>query len=92
MQLQKDLRLAYFDLGRIHADQNTNQEAISAFQRAVKLDPEQPDAHYRLARLDSLVGQKQKAAEEFADTKELHSKTEDSLIPKVSGDAATAPQ
>ena len=92
MQLQKDLRLAYFDLGRIYADQNKNQEAIAAFQRAVKLDPEQPDAHYRLARLYSLVGQKQKAAVEFAKTKELHSKTEDSLIQKVSGGAAAAPQ
>ena len=85
-------RLAYFDLGRIYADQNRNQEAIAAFERAVKLDPSQPDAHYRLARLYTLVGQKQKAAEEFAKTKELHSKTEDSLIQKVSGDAAPAPQ
>jgi Tfp pilus assembly protein PilF len=58
----------------------------------VKLDPSQPDAHYRLARLYTLVGQKQKAAEEFAKTKELHSKTDDSLIQKVSGDAAPAPQ
>ena len=91
MQLQKDLRLAYFDLGRIYADQNRNQAAIAAFERAVKLDPSQPDAHYRLARLYTLVGQKQRAAEEFAKTKELHSKTEDSLIQKVSGDAAPAP-
>ena len=91
MELQKDLRLAYFDLGRIYADQNKSQEAIAAFERAVKLDPTQPDAHYRLARLYSQVGQKQKAAAEFAKTRELHSKTEDSLIQKVSGDAAPAP-
>jgi tetratricopeptide (TPR) repeat protein len=93
MQLQKDLRLAYFDLGHIYAAQSRNQEAIAAFQHAVKLDPTQPDAHYRLARLYMLVGQKQKAAEEFAKTKELHSKTDDSLIQKVSGAAAPrAPQ
>jgi Tfp pilus assembly protein PilF len=91
MELQKDLRLAYFDLGRIYADQNKTQEAIAAFERAVKLDSTQPDAHYRLARLYTQVGQKQKAAVEFAKTKELHSKTQDLLIQKVSGDAAPAP-
>jgi hypothetical protein len=35
-----------------------------------------------------VLGQKEKAAQEFAKTKELHSKTEDSLIEKVSGDGA----
>ncbi len=59
-------------------------------QHAVKLDPTQPDAHYRLARLYTLLGQKEKAAQEFAKTKELHSKTEDSLIEKVSGEGNCA--
>ena len=90
LQLQNEIRLAYFDLGCIYADQNKNQEAVAAFERAVKLDPTQPDAHYRLARLYTQLGQKQKAAQEFAKTKELHSKTEDSLIQKVSGDGLSA--
>jgi Tfp pilus assembly protein PilF len=59
-----------------------------ALQHAVKLDPTQLDAHYRLARLYTPLGQKQNAAREFAITKELHSKTEDSLIEKVSGEGA----
>jgi hypothetical protein len=33
-----------------------------------------------------MLGQRERAAQEFAKTKELHSKTEDSLIEKVSGD------
>ena len=61
------------------------RKRLAALQHAVKLDPTQPDAHYRLARLYSQLGQKEKAAQEFAKTKELHSKTEDSLIQKVSG-------
>ena len=65
-----------------------NQEAVAALEHAVKLDPTQPDAHYRLARLYTTLGQKEKAAQEFAKTKELHSKTEDSLIEKVSGEGA----
>jgi Tfp pilus assembly protein PilF len=88
LQLQSENRLAYFDLGCIYADQNKNQEAVVALQRAVKLDPTQPDAHYRLARVYTQLGQKEKAGQEFAITKELHSKTEDSLIEKVSGEGA----
>jgi tetratricopeptide (TPR) repeat protein len=92
LQLQDENRLAYFDLGCIYADQKKNQEALTAFQHAVKLDPTQPDAHYRLARLYTQLGEKQKAAQEFAKTKELHNKTEESLIQKVSGNAAAASQ
>jgi Tfp pilus assembly protein PilF len=72
----------------VYADQNRDQEAVTALEHAVRLDATQPDAHYRLARLYSKLGQKEKAAREFAKTKELHSKTEDSLIEKVSGDNA----
>jgi Tfp pilus assembly protein PilF len=69
-------------------NQGKNQEAIGAFRRAIELDPSQPDAHYRLARVYSAVGQKQKAAEELAKTKQLHQKTDDSLIEKISGESA----
>ena len=84
-RLQEDVRLAYFDLGCVYADQKHNQEALPAFLRAEHLDPSEPDAHYRLARLYLALGQKQKANEEFARTKSLHAKTEESLIQKVSG-------
>jgi Tfp pilus assembly protein PilF len=86
--LQDESRLTYFDLGSVYADENKNPEAIAALQRAVALDPTQPDAHYRLARLYSAMGEKDKAAQEYAKTKELHSKTEESLIQKVSGGGA----
>jgi predicted Zn-dependent protease len=88
IQLQKDSRLAYLDLSNIYADQSKNQEAVVALRHAVALDPTQPDAHYRLARLYSALGQKEKAAQEFAKTKELHSKEDQSLIHKISGEGA----
>jgi tetratricopeptide (TPR) repeat protein len=86
IELQNESRLAYFDLGSIYADQNRNQEALAALQHAVALDPTQPDAHYRLARLYVAIGDKDKAAAEFAKTKQLHSDKEESLIKKVSGE------
>jgi Tfp pilus assembly protein PilF len=89
--LQKEMRLAYFDLGCIYADRGESRPALEYFQHAVKIDPTQPDAHYRLARLYSRIGDKQKAAVEFAKTKELHRKTEELLIQKVSGNDGVGP-
>jgi predicted Zn-dependent protease len=89
LQLQPENRLAHFDLGCIYANQGKNQEAVAAFQHAIRLDPTQPDAHYRLARVYTALGQKEKAAQELAKTKELHKKTEDTLIEKISGGETT---
>ena len=92
VQLQDDLRGAYVDLGIIYAEDRRNTEALGAFKRAVQLDPTEPDAHYRLARLYTVLGQKENAKLEFDKTKELHSKVEDSLIEKVSGDPNLSPK
>ena len=90
VHLQNDIRLAYFDLGIVYANQKRNQDAIKALLRAEELDPKEPDAHYRLARIYMAVGEKQKADQEFAKTKDLHSKTAESLIQKVTGPSASA--
>ena len=44
-QLKSDLRVARVDRGRILTQQKRYDEAIAAFQRAIELDPEEPDAH-----------------------------------------------
>jgi tetratricopeptide (TPR) repeat protein len=84
--------LAYFDLGCVYADQKRNQDALAAFLRAEKLDPSEPDAHYRLGRVYLALNEKQKADEEFAKTKSLHAKTEETLIQKVSGGDPSNPK
>jgi tetratricopeptide (TPR) repeat protein len=92
VQLQKNIRLAYFDLGILYAKQKRNPEAIKAFLRAEELDPKEPDAHYRLGRIYMEQGEKQKADIEFAKTKDLHDKTTESLIQKVTGNTGSPPQ
>ena len=87
------MRLAYFDLGCVYADQKRDQEALPAFLRAEQLDPSEPDAHYRLARLYLALGQKQKADEEFAKTKSLPMPKQKNLsIQKVSGGSKAPPK
>jgi tetratricopeptide (TPR) repeat protein len=82
-QLQNDIRIAYLDIGDILAQQKKHREALAAFLRAEKLDPTQPDAHYRLARLYRSMGNAAAAEREFAKVNKLQQKTED-VAPKMS--------
>jgi Flp pilus assembly protein TadD len=52
-------------------------EALAALQHAAKLDPTQPDAHFRLGRLYQAMGQSADADREFAKVRELHQKADD---------------
>jgi tetratricopeptide (TPR) repeat protein len=81
-QLQNDIRLAYLDMGSILVDQKRYPEAIEALNRAVQLDPMQPDAHFRLGRVYKLTGKDAAAEKEFAKVRELKQK-EDDLASKM---------
>ena len=71
-KLQDDIRIAYLDLGTVLAQQKRYDEAVAALQRAVKLDPAQPDAHYRLAHVYQDMGKAAESQREFAQVRELH--------------------
>ena len=81
--MQNNIRIAYLDIGDILAQQKKHREALAAFLRAEKLDPTQPDAHYRLARLYRAMGNAAAAEREFAKVNKLQQKTED-VAPKMS--------
>jgi cytochrome c-type biogenesis protein CcmH/NrfG len=57
-------------------------------RQAEALDPEEPDAHYRLARSYIASGQKDRAKQEFAVVKSLHAKKDETLIQQIPGSAA----
>ena len=81
---RKDIRIAYLDLGAILSQQGHHPEAIVALQRAVELDPEQPDAHFRLGRVYQASGDEAAAQKEFAKVRELHNKSEEDVARKMS--------
>jgi len=91
IQIRNDVRIAYLDIGAILSDQKKYPEALAALQRAEKLDPAQPDAHYRLARLYRAMGNPAAAQREFAKVNDLHEKAED-LVPKMSAAPPSSPQ
>jgi tetratricopeptide (TPR) repeat protein len=56
---------AHLQLGNLTADQGKFAEAIPEYQRALDLDSDLADAHYRLAQAYVRTGQKDKAQEQF---------------------------
>jgi len=56
---------AHLQLGNLTADQGKFAEAIPEYQRALELDNDLADAHYRLAQAYVRTGQKDKAQEQF---------------------------
>jgi tetratricopeptide (TPR) repeat protein len=86
------VRIARFDLGVLASEQRHFTQAIEEFNQAVALDPKDPDAHYRLARIYQDLHRKGEAQAQFAIVKQLHEDTSDNLLEKMSGaDAATRP-
>ena len=76
------VRIAYLDLSTIYMKQNKRPQEIDALQHAIALDPAQPDAHYRLARAYQAIGKQAEARVEFAKSKELRPKPEESPLAK----------
>jgi Tfp pilus assembly protein PilF len=53
-------------LGILYADQHELAKSLPEYQRALALDPNLPDAHYRLGQYYVRAGQKDQAQQEFA--------------------------
>jgi len=64
--------------------QSATPKIVAALQRAEKLDPAQPDAHFRLGRAYQAMGNSAASQKEFAKVRELHEKAEESLASKMS--------
>lgn len=56
----------HLQLGDLYADQHMYEKSVPEYQRALALNPNLSDAHYRLATDYVHLGQKDKAQEQFA--------------------------
>jgi len=87
IQLKSDIRIASIDLGVILAQQKQYPDAVAALQHAVALDPAEPDAHYRLARVYQEMGKTAESQKEFAKVRELKEKADqkdEDMVRKMS--------
>ena len=84
ISLKQDIRIAYLDLGAAQAQLKNYPEAVKALNRAVELDPNQSDAHYRLANVYKSMGNASAAQAEFAKVRKLQQGPEEDLVHKMS--------
>lgn len=66
VSLDPDFADAHLQLGNLYAAQHDYQNSIPEYQLTIKLNPNQPDAHYRLATDYVHVGKKDLADQQFA--------------------------
>ena len=52
---------AFLQLGILYSDEREFQKAIGEYEQAIQSDPQEPEAHYRLAQAYRQVGQPEKA-------------------------------
>jgi tetratricopeptide (TPR) repeat protein len=72
ISLDPRLADAHLQLGVLLHDQHRDPEAIPEFQAAVRFQPDDPDAHYRLAQAYVRTGNKERGQEEFQLYDKLH--------------------
>jgi len=77
--LQKSIALdgtiadTHLQLGILYADQHQLAKSLPEYQRALELNPDLPDAHYRLGQYYVRAGQKDQAQQEFVVYQQLQS-------------------
>jgi Flp pilus assembly protein TadD len=71
VQLDAAMPQPHVELGKLLADKGSGPEAIQELETAVRLAPDVPAAHYRLAQLYRRTGQKTRADHHFAAYRKL---------------------
>jgi tetratricopeptide (TPR) repeat protein len=79
------IRIAHYDLGVLDAQSKDYARAEEELQVAIRLDPFQADAHYRLAEVYRAEGKRQLARQQLKQVKEIQQQKERKLFREISG-------
>ena len=80
-----EIRIAHYDLGVLDAEDRDYSHAQAELETAIRLDPSQADAHYRLAEVYRAEGKPQLAAQQIRDVSNIHQQKEQNLLREISG-------
>ncbi len=86
--IEDGIHVAHLDLGILAAEGKRYGEAEAEFRRAIAIEPNEADGHYRLARVYQATGRAEEAKAEMAVVTRLHEKRHEDLIEKISGPGA----
>jgi Tfp pilus assembly protein PilF len=85
LHLFAGIRIAHYDLGVLDAQSRDYAHAEEELKVAIRLDPSQADAHYRLAEVYRAQGKPQLAGEQLEQVREIQQQTERKLFREISG-------
>jgi tetratricopeptide (TPR) repeat protein len=77
------IELVHLDLGILHANSDRSKDAVRELKTAVKLDPGDATAHWRLAHLYQKLGDRSAATAELQQTQHIITKADDSVFSKL---------
>ncbi len=83
--LNNGLHVVHVDLGRHYQDAKELDLAMREFLDAVRVEPGNYDAHYRLARIYQELGRQAAAEKEFAIVSKLHEQKREEPLMQISG-------
>jgi tetratricopeptide (TPR) repeat protein len=83
IRIDPRIERAHLDRGILQADANKREEALREFKAAEKLAPDDPNVHWRMARLYQSMGMKQQARIEFDKTSSLHKAENATIFSKL---------
>ena len=92
VKLDTSYALAHLDLGIILSDAGNNEEALRELAEAEKLNPNDVNVHWRLARLYRTMGKKDLAKSEFDKAGSLNKKADEDLYKKIANGNPRSPQ
>lgn len=90
LALDKDSWLANLDLGIIDMDAGRNEIALKELNQAAKLRPEEPNIHWRLARLYRAMGKPEESKAEFEKTRQINKAADEDLFRKIANNRPQA--
>ncbi len=78
------------DLGIVYMETDDEKDAVRELKKAIELEPDNVNAHFRLAKLYLSMGKKDESKAEFATAKTLTTKMNQDLFKKIQ--TANAPR
>jgi tetratricopeptide (TPR) repeat protein len=82
--------LIHLDMGIVYMETDDQNGAVRELKKAVEMEPENVNAHFRLAKIYLSMGKKEEAKTEFALAKTLTTKMNKDLFKKI--ETANAPR
>ena len=82
--------LMHLDLGIVYMETDDENDAVQELRKAIEVEPDNVNAHFRLAKLYHSMGKKDESKAEFALAKTLTTKMNQDLMKKI--ETANAPR